>query len=514
MNRKDLYKNHRFCMAACTVLLLADTFCIFLIARYLAAFVDILSDFSYQRGVLIVEKLCVVFAVQLACAYVKGRLWTPCRQRRTNDLECALYARYLEGPLRPDSEGRLTVLCEKDIPECVDFFTEKLPGLIQAGAGLLLYSLLLARRDSGLWIAGLLTAFGMIQFLPPLITEKYLVQNYIRAGQAEEDINQELISGLSGMLTIKMLNLHDWFLGRYLQRQRDLRKVCERAAGTASVQSALYSGAALVQQLGFLLSGALLAAGGICSALIKGYALSSSFYQYIAILGKLKADRGICRAAEDRILQIFRAPDSSSALYENLEMALPAKGIWLVKGANGSGKSTLMNIVGCMDTADTGSYQLDGAEISAMKDDQLTQVRNEKIGFIFQKYQLIPRYTVLQNICMPVLIRGSSRREAEEQCMETIRLLGLGERGTHKPSELSGGQQQRVAIARALVGQPSILLADEPTGALDSATGREVLELFVELNGLGNTIVMITHDEKVARYAHRVVRIVDGELHS
>ncbi len=170
-----------------------------------------------------------------------------------------------------------------------------------------------------------------------------------------------------------------------------------------------------------------------------------------------------------------------------------------ILGPSGSGKSTLMNIVGCMDTADTGSYQLDGAEISAMKDDQLTQVRNEKIGFIFQKYQLIPRYTVLQNICMPVLIRGSSRREAEEQCMETIRLLGLGERVTHKPSELSGGQQQRVAIARALVGRPSILLADEPTGALDSATGREVLELFVELNGLGNTIVMITHDEKVAR---------------
>ncbi len=120
-----------------------------------------------------------------------------------------------------------------------------------------------------------------------------------------------------------------------------------------------------------------------------------------------------------------------------------------ILGPSGSGKSTLMNIVGCMDTADTGSYQLDGAEISAMKDDQLTQVRNEKIGFIFQKYQLIPRYTVLQNICMPVLIRGSSRREAEEQCMETIRLLGLGERVTHKPSELSGGQQQRVAIARA-----------------------------------------------------------------
>ena len=183
-----------------------------------------------------------------------------------------------------------------------------------------------------------------------------------------------------------------------------------------------------------------------------------------------------------------------------------------ILGPSGSGKSTLMNIIGCMDTADSGSYLLDGAEINAMKDQQLTQVRNEKIGFIFQKYQLIPKYSVMQNICMPLLIRGRSQREAEEFSAETIRLLGLGERVTHKPSELSGGQQQRVAIARALVGQPSILLADEPTGALDSTTGREVLELFIRLNELGNTIVMITHDEKVARYAHRVVRIVDGEL--
>ena len=183
-----------------------------------------------------------------------------------------------------------------------------------------------------------------------------------------------------------------------------------------------------------------------------------------------------------------------------------------ILGPSGSGKSTLMNIIGCMDTADSGSYLLDGSEINAMKDQQLTQVRNEKIGFIFQKYQLIPKYSVIQNICMPLLIRGRSQREAEESSAETIRLLGLGERVTHKPSELSGGQQQRVAIARALVGQPSILLADEPTGALDSTTGREVLELFIRLNELGNTIVIITHDEKVARYAHRVVRIVDGEL--
>ena len=214
------------------------------------------------------------------------------------------------------------------------------------------------------------------------------------------------------------------------------------------------------------------------------------------------------------INKYYRMGAESLHALREVDLAVERGEFLAILGPSGSGKSTLMNIIGCMDTADSGSYRLDGAEISAMKDDQLTQVRNEKIGFIFQQYQLIPRYTVLQNICMPVLIRGSSRREAEERCMETIRLLGLGERITHKPSELSGGQQQRVAIARALVGQPSMLLADEPTGALDSATGREVLELFVKLNDLGNTIVMITHDEKVARYAHRVVRIVDGELHS
>nr|WP_304578647.1 ATP-binding cassette domain-containing protein [uncultured Acetatifactor sp.] len=499
MNRKDLYKNHRFCMAACTVLLLADTFCIFLIARYLAAFVDILSDFSYQRGVLIVEKLCVVFAVQLACAYVKGRLWTPCRQRRTNDLERALYARYLEGPLRPDSEGRLTVLCEKDIPECVGFFTEKLPGLIQAGAGLLLYSLLLARRDSGLWIAGLLTAFGMIQFLPPLITEKYLVQNYIRAGQAEEDINQELISGLSGMLTIKMLNLHDWFLSRYLQRQRDLRKVCERAAGTASVQSALYSGAALVQQLGFLLSGALLAAGGICSvpALIEAYALSSSFYQYIAILGKLKADRGICRAAEDWILQIFRAPDSSSALYENLEMALPAKGIWLVKGANGSGKSTLFSVL-------NGS-RASRARITRGGEPLSREALRRIAGWCPQMYlpisdsfrellEMIPEET-LDAACL-------------QTCLAEFKIDGgLLDRPLNG---LSGGQQKKIALALALSKKSGLLLLDEPEASLDQAGIESLRKLLTEEH---RPVLLATHTSLYDDCASGAIYVEGGLVH-
>lgn len=184
-----------------------------------------------------------------------------------------------------------------------------------------------------------------------------------------------------------------------------------------------------------------------------------------------------------------------------------------ILGPSGSGKSTLMNVIGCMDQWDTGEYYLDGMPVHVLNGKELTQIRNEKIGFVFQNYHLIPAYTVLQNVIMPLLMRGIDHKTAEDMCMDTIRLLGLGERLHHKPNELSGGQKQRVAIARALVGKPAILLADEPSGALDSKMGKEVLRLFGELNAMGNTIVMITHDLEVAKAAQRVVRIVDGKLY-
>ncbi|MCQ4774314.1 ABC transporter ATP-binding protein [Lacrimispora saccharolytica] len=183
-----------------------------------------------------------------------------------------------------------------------------------------------------------------------------------------------------------------------------------------------------------------------------------------------------------------------------------------ILGPSGSGKSTLMNVVGCMDKPDSGSYRLDDCQIEQASKKELTRIRNEKIGFIFQKYHLIQTYNVMQNIIMPLLVRGMTQKEAEAASLETIRMLGLEERMHHKPRELSGGQQQRVAIARALVGEPAILLADEPTGALDQSSGKEVLKLFHRLHEMGNTIVMITHDLDVAQHAQRIVRIVDGEL--
>ncbi|MVB12577.1 putative ABC transporter ATP-binding protein YknY [Caprobacter fermentans] len=183
-----------------------------------------------------------------------------------------------------------------------------------------------------------------------------------------------------------------------------------------------------------------------------------------------------------------------------------------ILGPSGSGKSTLMNIIGCMDRFQEGEYWLTESFVNKMNDAQLTILRNQQIGFIFQKYHLIQKYTVLQNTMIPLLIRGMSRKEAESLSMEKLELLGMKERADHKPNELSGGQQQRTAIARALVGSPKLLLADEPTGALDRSTGEEVLRLFQQLNEMGNTIVMITHDLHVAKSAKRIVKIIDGEL--
>lgn len=199
-------------------------------------------------------------------------------------------------------------------------------------------------------------------------------------------------------------------------------------------------------------------------------------------------------------------------ILKNVDFSVEKGEYVAILGPSGSGKTTFMNIVGCMDIMDSGEYFLDGMAIHETKEDDLTEVRNRKIGFIFQNYQLIPTYNVMQNIIMPLLMRGMKHGEAEKKCIDTIHLLELGERILHKPNELSGGQKQRVSIARALVGKPAILLADEPTGALDQTSGRDVLKLFKELNEMGNTIVMITHDLEVARSAKRIVRIVDGVL--
>ena len=179
-------------------------------------------------------------------------------------------------------------------------------------------------------------------------------------------------------------------------------------------------------------------------------------------------------------------------------------------GPSGSGKSTLMNIVGCLDTPSGGQYILSGHDVSSMSDNALAQVRNKEIGFVFQTFNLLPRASSLDNVALPLIYAGFGKRERDERAMHALQSVGLGDRAKHRPNELSGGQRQRVAIARALVNNPSIILADEPTGNLDSKTSHEIMDLFEALYAKGNTIIMVTHEEDIARYAHRVVRLRDG----
>lgn len=208
----------------------------------------------------------------------------------------------------------------------------------------------------------------------------------------------------------------------------------------------------------------------------------------------------------------YAVGDKSLHVLKDIELNVEKGDYISILGASGSGKSTFMNILGGMDTLDTGEYYIDGTPIHECDDDELAVVRNQYIGFIFQRYHLIPQYTVLQNVMMPLLIRGMSRKEAIALAEESLETVGLSDRLHYKPNELSGGQQQRVAIARALVTKPALLLADEPTGALDSKTGKEILELFKELNNQGNTIIMITHDLSVAKSSKKIMCLNDGIL--
>lgn len=185
-----------------------------------------------------------------------------------------------------------------------------------------------------------------------------------------------------------------------------------------------------------------------------------------------------------------------------------------IMGPSGSGKSTMMNLIGCLDTPNSGSYFLQDQDVSKMDGDQLAEIRNQKIGFVFQTFNLLPRANVLHNVELPLIYSGVSTSERKRMAEEAVERVGLGDRIKHKPNELSGGQRQRVAIARALVNNPSIILADEPTGNLDSKTGEEIMKIFDDLHDVGNTIILVTHEDHVANYAHRVVRLKDGHVES
>ena len=212
------------------------------------------------------------------------------------------------------------------------------------------------------------------------------------------------------------------------------------------------------------------------------------------------------------INKFYQMGEEQMHILKDIDLEIERGEYLSVLGPSGSGKSTLMNIIGCLDTPTSGSYTLDGAVIEDMSEVELANIRSREIGFIFQNSQLLPRLNALRNVEVPLIYAGVPPKERRRRAQEMLVRVGLEDRMYHYPNQLSGGQQQRVAIARALVGNPSILLADEPTGALDQKTGKQVMALFQELNDEGRTIIMITHDMNIAAYAHRVVHIIDGVL--
>ncbi|HNV95519.1 MAG TPA: ABC transporter ATP-binding protein [Bacteroidales bacterium] len=196
----------------------------------------------------------------------------------------------------------------------------------------------------------------------------------------------------------------------------------------------------------------------------------------------------------------------------NINLTIQKNEYVAIMGPSGSGKSTMMNILGCLDTPTAGTYILNGKDVSHQTESELAVVRNKEIGFVFQTFNLMPRYTALENVALPLVYAGVKKQERLEKAKEVLEKVGLGDRMMHKPNELSGGQRQRVAVARALVNNPSIILADEPTGNLDTKTSIEIMKLFEVIHQMGNTVIIVTHEEDIAEYAHRIVRLRDGKI--
>jgi putative ABC transport system ATP-binding protein len=218
--------------------------------------------------------------------------------------------------------------------------------------------------------------------------------------------------------------------------------------------------------------------------------------------------------AIENVTKLYQMGDETIHALRGVSLEIRRNEYLAVMGPSGSGKSTMMNMLGCLDTPTSGKYEFNGSDVAAMEDDELADIRNREIGFVFQTFNLLPRSDALRNVELPLIYGGIPPHERHERARKALEDVGLGERIHHKPNELSGGQRQRVAIARALVNRPSIILADEPTGNLDSKTGIEILALFEELYERGNTLIVVTHEESVARHARRIIRLHDGLIES
>ena len=481
MRKSLIYGNYKVCMFIGTALLLVTTACTFFSAQYLAKFLNAVSNMFKQGGESLFLKIGLVLLIQLIIDFFRNTHWKGYRAKLTNNLECLIYDEYLHASTKLSTESELSVVYEKDIKESETFCTETLPHIIQALIGIVLYTFFFLSKKDGIVLLVILLFLGLFQFLPPIIVQKYLIQNYIRAGQEEANIRQHLLAGLQGITTIKMLNLEKWFVDAFCSKQRIFQKTGERAAATSSVQSALTSGVSLLQQLGLLIIGI----GGVAwnwislETLIEGYILSSSFYQYCASLGAFKAKYGIYKAAKKRIAAICEVTNQYLKIEScSGKITLPEAGCWLIRGKNGAGKSTFLALL-------RGNHSDDKTIV--WKNQKLDRENRKRItSWCPQQYlQLSDSFRTLVELVPEGMLD-------QDKLQECILRFSVDKALMDRPiNQLSGGEQKKLMISLTLAKKSDILLLDEPEVSLDHASILVLKELLCEENRL---VLIVTHN--------------------
>ncbi|MDE6916366.1 MAG: ABC transporter ATP-binding protein/permease [Lachnospiraceae bacterium] len=478
-----------------TVLLVINLICVFLSAIFLSKVPQILRGEEPKEAWRLLGMLALVFGVQLLCEFWEKAVWAVQKTRKTNCMELFLYRKILSGSLEAGQDSRLAVACGKDLAECVDYLVGTVPRIICAATGVAGISVYLLTRANGFALLCLMALIGLVQFVPSVIMEKYLVQNYIRAGEQEEALRQELVSGLAGFLTVRKLDIQDWFMKRYRKRQKEFRRAGECASLTSSVQSAMASGVLLLQQAGVLVFGAAgIALGWLpLEAVIAAYVLSGSFFGYMQEIGAARAQKGVFEAAQQR-MEALEAPDGGiNGYFEALQFSFPDSGMWLVKGANGAGKSTLFSILaGYRSAQETVLWK--GKALSA-------QEREELAGWC-------PQTFVQSSLSFQEVSEGGkSDQRILKKCLE---LFEMDQALCDRPlNRLSGGEQKKFMLALTFAGPWKILLLDEPDASLDQA-GRKILRMLLQEEK--RPVLMAAHTQEWDDMAAGIIRVKGGQI--
>lgn len=491
----EIKKEFKAVAATKIVLLVLNLICVFLSAIFLSGIPRILNGMGTEQAWQLLGMLTLIFGIQLLCEFFEKTIWNVQKKQKVARMELSLYRKVLGGGIAAGQDSRLAVACGKDLTECVEYLTGTVPGIFCSVIGVAGISVYLLMCENGFALLCLMVLIGVVQFIPSVITEKYLVQNYIRAGEQEETLRQELVSGLTGFFTIRKLNIEDWFMEKYRKRQMEFRKAGECASLTSSAQSAMYSGVLLLQQAGVLVFGAAGIALGWFSleAVIAAYVLSGNFFRYMNEIGAARAQKAVFRAALERMEALTVPNEGIEGFFEELQFSFPDRGLWIVKGANGAGKSTLFSIL--------AGYRSDRETILRKGKALSGQEREALVGWCPQAF--VQSSLSFQEVSE----RGEGDKKRLKECLE---LFGVDRTLLDKPlNRLSGGEQKKCILALTFAGPWEILLLDEPDASLDQE-GRKVLRKLLQKEK--RPVLMATHTGEWDDMADGFIQVEGGKI--